>query len=189
MKKGLLIIFSGPSGVGKGTILKELMPMEELRLCYSVSMTTRQPREGEVDGVSYFFVSRERFLDAIKNNELLEHAEYVGNFYGTPRAYVEEKRAAGYNVILEIETDGAKQIIANNDDAVSIFITPPDIDELENRIRNRKTEDEATIAKRLAKARLELERVDIYDYVVCNDDLMTAVEDVKKAILKEMNED
>ncbi|MBQ5756857.1 MAG: guanylate kinase, partial [Erysipelotrichaceae bacterium] len=119
MKKGLLIVFSGPSGVGKGTILKELQKDERLKLVYSVSMTTRKPREGEVDGVNYFFVTKKRFKEAIKNNELLEYAEYVRNYYGTPRFFVEEQRKKGNNVILEIEIQGAKQIIAKEKDRAS----------------------------------------------------------------------
>ena len=111
MKKGLLIVFSGVSGVGKGTILSKLMPMKELNLVYSVSMTTRKPREGEIEGVNYFFVSKKRFVQAIKNDELLEHARFVGNDYGTPKEYVEKMMAEGKNVVLEIEINGAKQII------------------------------------------------------------------------------
>ena len=108
MKKGLLIVFSGPSGVGKGTILSRIINDEDLNLAYSVSMTTRSPREGEVDGVNYFFVTRERFQQAIANDELLEYAQFVGNYYGTPMAYVEKMREEGKNVILEIEVQGAK---------------------------------------------------------------------------------
>ena len=111
MKKGLLIVFSGLSGVGKGTILAELMKMEDLNLAYSVSMTTRDPRPGEVDGVNYFFVSKKRFLEAVKNGELLEHARFVDNDYGTPKAYVDEQRQLGKNVVLEIEIKGARQIM------------------------------------------------------------------------------
>lgn len=131
MKKGLLIVFSGVSGVGKGTILSKLMPMEDLQLAYSVSMTTRAPREGEVDGVNYFFVSKKRFLEAVKKGELLEHARFVGNDYGTPKAYVQQMREEGKNVLLEIEINGAKQVMEKCPDALSIYIVPPSIEELE----------------------------------------------------------
>ena len=142
MKKGLLIVFSGVSGVGKGTILSKLMPMEDLQLAYSVSMTTRAPREGEVDGVNYFFVSKKRFLEAVKKGELLEHARFVGNDYGTPKAYVQQMREEGKNVLLEIEINGAKQVMEKCPDALSIYIVPPSIEELERRLRERSTEDE-----------------------------------------------
>jgi len=187
MKKGLLIVYSGPSGVGKGTVLNELMPMKELNLAYSVSMTTRKPREGEVDGVNYFFVSKERFLEAIKNNELLEHARFVDHDYGTPKAYVEKMRNEGKNVILEIEVEGAKQVISKCPDCVSIFMVPPSIEELENRIRGRKSETEETILKRISKARHEITETGIYNYVVCNDDIQRTTNEIKEIILKEMN--
>lgn len=187
MKKGLLIVFSGVSGVGKGTILSQLMPMKELNLAYSVSMTTRKPREGEIEGVNYFFVSKKRFVQAIKNDELLEHARFVGNDYGTPKAYVEQMREQGKNVILEIEINGAKQIMEKCPDALSIYIVPPSIEELERRLRERSSEDEETLMKRIAKARRELEDIDFYEHVVCNDDLDTAIEEVRQIILKEIN--
>ena len=186
MKKGLLIVFSGVSGVGKGTILSQLMPMEDLNLAYSVSMTTRKPREGEVEGVNYFFVSKKRFVQAIKNDELLEHARFVGNDYGTPRAYVEQMREQGKNVILEIEINGAKQIMEKCPDALSIYIVPPSIEELERRLRERSSEDEETIMKRIAKARRELEDMDFYEHVVCNDKLDVAIEEVRQIILEEI---
>ena len=171
MKKGLLIVFSGPSGVGKGTVIKELMKREELNLVYSISMTTRQAREGEIDGVNYFFVNEEEFKEAIANNELLEHACFVGNYYGTPKKYVEQQRAAGKNVLLEIETVGAKQVLEMCKDdpgCLSIFITPPSIEELERRIRGRQTETEELIQKRVARARQELLETKYYKHVVNN---------------------
>ncbi len=187
MKKGLLIVFSGVSGVGKGTILSKLMPMEGLQLAYSVSMTTRAPREGEVDGVNYFFVSKKRFLEAVKKGELLEHARFVGNDYGTPKAYVQQMREEGKNVLLEIEINGAKQVMEKCPDALSIYIVPPSIEELERRLRERSTEDEETILKRISKAKKELLDIDFYEHVVCNDDLDTAVQEIREIILKEMN--
>lgn len=186
MKKGLLIVFSGVSGVGKGTILSQLMPMEDLNLAYSVSMTTRKPREGEIEGVNYFFVSKKRFVQAIKNDELLERARFVGNDYGTPRVYVEQMREQGKNVILEIEINGAKQIMEKCPDALSIYIVPPSIEELERRLRERSSEDEETIMKRIAKARRELEDMDFYEHVVCNDKLDVAIEEVRQIILEEI---
>ncbi|MBO4359134.1 MAG: guanylate kinase [Erysipelotrichaceae bacterium] len=189
MKKGLLIVFSGVSGVGKGTILSRLMPMEDLNLAYSVSMTTRKPREGEVEGVNYFFVSKKRFIEAIKNDELLEHARFVGNDYGTPREYVETMREQGKNVILEIEIKGAKQITEKCPDCLSIYIIPPSLEELERRLRLRGTEDDETIMKRISKARKELKDIDFYEHVVCNDDLDVAVEEVRNIILEEMNKE
>ncbi len=187
MKKGLLIVFSGVSGVGKGTLLDRLIPMEDLNLAYSVSMTTRAPREGEVEGEDYFFVSKKRFVEAIKNDELLEHARFVGNDYGTPRAYVEQQRALGKNVILEIEIRGAKQIMEKCPDALSIYIVPPSLEELERRLRARSTEDDETIMKRIAKAKRELKDTDSYEHIVCNDDLDVAVEEIRQIILDEIN--
>ena len=188
-RRGMLLIVSGPSGVGKGTILKELMPMEDLNLAYSVSMTTRAPREGEVDGVNYFFVSKQEFLQAVKEGKLLEHARFVDNDYGTPRDYVEKMRNEGKNVLLEIEIRGAKQVIEKCPDALSIYIVPPSMEELERRIRERGTEDEETIMKRMSKARQEVKEIDMYKHVVCNDDLARAVEDVRNIILEEMNKE
>ena len=191
MKKGLLIVFSGPSGVGKGTIIKELMNDENLNLVYSISMTTRAPREGEVDGVNYFFVSKERFNEAIYNDELLEHACFVDNFYGTPKAYVEKMRNEGKNVLLEIETVGAKQVMNHYEDdkgCVSVFIVPPSIEELESRIRGRKTESEEVIKKRIFKATQELRETYRYQHVVCNDNVENAVMKIKDIINKSMED-
>ena len=187
MKKGLLIVYSGLSGVGKGTILSKLMPMEDLNLAYSVSMTTRAPRPGETDGVDYFFVDKKRFLEAVKNGELLEHARFVENDYGTPKAYVERMREEGKNVLLEIEIRGAKQVLEKCPDALSIYIVPPSIEELERRLRERSTEDEQTILKRVSKAKKELKEIDFYEHIVCNDDLDKAVQEVREIILNEMN--
>ena len=186
MKKGLLIVFSGPSGVGKGTILKEVMKDESLKLTYSVSMTTRKPRDGEVDGINYFFVSKEGFEKAIDNHELLEYATYVDNYYGTPKNFVEKKREEGMNVVLEIDLQGAKQVMARAHDALSIFIEPPSMEELERRIRGRQSETEETIKKRIEVARNEMAGRELYDFVVCNDELTKAIEDVKEIIRKEM---
>ena len=185
MKRGLLIVFSGPSGVGKGTVLSKLMQMSDLDLVYSVSMTTRAPRQGEKDGINYFFVSEERFKEAIYNNELLEHAYFVDHYYGTPKAYVEKMRNEGHNVVLEIETVGSKQIMnayKYDDRCISIFLTPPDMKELEARIRKRSTESEKTIEKRVLKATQELRETFRYKYVVCNEDVDDAVEKIADII-------
>ncbi|NLC33856.1 MAG: guanylate kinase [Erysipelothrix sp.] len=183
MKKGLLIIYSGPSGVGKGTVREHFMHDEQLNLMYSISMTTRKPRKDEVLDQDYFFVSEDEFKNAIDHNELLEYASFVGNYYGTPKAYVEAKRNEGYNVILEIEVEGARQIMKNSDDHLSIFLLPPSMQELENRIRNRKTEPEEIIQKRLNKAMSELDVQKEYDYIICNTTPEQAAEEIR-AIIK-----
>ncbi len=190
MNKGLLIILSGPSGVGKGTIRNFLMDDKDINLSYSISMTTRSPRNGEVDGVDYFFVSHEAFLEAIKKRKLLEHAKFVNNYYGTPKDYVEELRNKGQNVLLEIETNGAKQVIKktqNDEGRISIFLVPPSLEELENRIRGRNTENDETIKKRLSKAKRELKKQDLYDYVVVNNTPEQAANEIIDIIKSKMN--
>lgn len=176
MKKGLLIIVSGPSGVGKGTVRDYYMKDESLNLTYSISMTTRQPRQGEVDGVDYIFVTREEFEQKIKEGEFLEWAEFVGNYYGTSLTQVNKLREEGKNVILEIEVQGANIVKEKCPDAISIFIIPPSMEELEKRIRGRRSEAEEIIQQRLAKATQELKLVGNYKYVVCNDDPEFAAE-------------
>ena len=180
-RKGKLFVISGCSGVGKGTLLKvflEKNPQIEL----SISATTRKPRPGEVDGVNYFFLTKEEFETAVKNNEFLEWAEFNGNFYGTKEAYVEKKLNEGKNVILEIETRGAFQIKEKKTDVVLIFILPPSLDELEHRLRGRNTEDEAAIQNRLHEAYRELECSKKYDYCIVNDDLNQAVKELEEVI-------
>lgn len=180
-RKGKLFVISGCSGVGKGTLLKfflEKNPQIEL----SISATTRKPRPGEVDGVNYFFLTKEEFETAVKNNEFLEWAEFNGNFYGTKEAYVEKKLNEGKNVILEIETRGAFQIKEKKPDVVLIFILPPSLDELEHRLRGRNTEDEAAIQNRLHEAYRELECSKKYDYCIVNDDLNQAVKELEEVI-------
>ncbi len=176
MKKGLLIVISGPSGVGKGTVRDKFMDDPELNLVYSVSMTSRGMRAGEADGVDYYFVTRERFEEAIKNGELLEWTEFVGNYYGTPLANVEKLRNEGKNVLLEIEVEGAMNVKEKCPDAVTIFITPPSMEELEKRIRGRRTEAEEIVQQRLAKASREMNMVNQYKYIVCNDDAQEAAD-------------
>ena len=183
MKKGLLIVISGPSGVGKGTILSKLMEDRELKLAYSVSMTTREKRPGEQEGVNYFYVTKDEFEKAIENGEMLEHAEFVGNYYGTPLKEVERLRSEGYNVVLEIEVQGCRQVQEKVKDALTIFIVPPNMEELERRIRGRKTEPEEIIQQRLAKAATEMESLAQYKYVVCNDDVDLAA-DIMRVIIR-----
>ena len=174
MTKGLLIVVSGPSGVGKGTVLKNLVADPELNIAFSVSMTTRQPRTGEVDGVNYHFTTKEDFKKALAEDKLLEWTEFVGNYYGTPVEGVEELRNQGKNVLLEIEVDGCCQVKQKCPDALTIYIIPPSMEELERRIRGRKTEAEEIVQQRLAKAQKEMERIGEYKYVVCNDDVELA---------------
>lgn len=182
MKRGHLIIYSGPSGVGKGTVRKELFKLSDLSLSYSISMTTRKPREGEVEGVDYFFVSREFFEQEIENDSLLEYAEFVGNYYGTPKKYVEELLEKGFNVMLEIEIEGAKKVMAKCPEAISIFLMPPSFEKLEARIRGRRTEEEEIVQMRLAKARVEMDLHDQYQYVVVNDSVEQAKEEIAQII-------
>lgn len=186
MSKGLLIVLSGPSGVGKGTVLKEVMKDESLKLAFSISMTTREKREGEQEGVNYFYVTKEEFEQAVKDGKMLEYAEFVGNYYGTPRDYVEKLRNEGTNVILEIEVQGCMQVQAKEPDALTIFIVPPSMEELENRIRGRKSEAEEIIQQRLAKAEKEMEMLNKYKYVVCNDDVDLAAEIISVIIRRHM---
>mgnify|MGYP000012359731 FL=1 len=185
MKKGLLIVLSGPSGVGKGTVRRQVFKDRSLNLAYSISMTTRTPREKEKEGIDYFFVSKDRFLDGIASGDFLEYAVFVGNYYGTPKAYVEKLREEGKNVFLEIEVEGAKQVLAryeNDDKVVSIFLLPPSLEELEKRIRGRRSEEEAIIQERLGKAKREIDLKGNYQYTVLNDDVLRASEEIKAII-------
>lgn len=185
MKSGLLIILSGPSGVGKGTIRKLLMEThEELKIKYSISMTTRSPRNQEVDGVDYFFVSEEEFQKNLEADNFLENAAFVGHRYGTPKDKVEQMLEQGNNVLLEIEVNGAMQVLERweGKNILSIFLTSPDLDSLRYRIENRKTESPEIIAERLAKAKKELCLTNRYDYTVMNDDKDRATEEVAQII-------
>ena len=186
-KRGNLIIYSGPSGVGKGTVRKELFELEDLHLKYSISMTTRHPRDGEKEGIDYFFVDKDTFEKAIANDELLEYAVFVGNYYGTPKAYVESLLEQGYNVMLEIEVEGAKKVMAKCPEAISIFLMPPSFEALERRIRGRRTEEEEIVQMRLSKARQEMNLQDKYQYVVVNDSVENAKDKIAE-IIKKHNE-
>lgn len=165
-KKGIFIVISGPSGVGKGTIVKKLL--ERFNAWYSISMTTRPKRENEIDKVNYFFVTKEQFEKNIKEDGFIEYATYNNNYYGTPRKEIDNKLNNNIDVIAEIEVKGAKKVKELYKDSVLIYILPPSFEELETRLRNRNTEDNTTIEKRLNIAKEELKQIDIYDYVVVN---------------------
>ena len=181
---GELFIVSGPSGVGKGTICRELMK-DMTDICLSVSATTRAPREGEVDGVNYYFLDKETFMDRVKNNGFLEYAEVFGNYYGTPRAKVEEKLAAGEDVLLEIDVQGAKQIKENYPEGIFIFILPPTLAELRRRLEKRGKDTAEVIEHRLSLALDEIRQMFTYDYFVVNDDLAEAVDKVRSIVIAE----
>ena len=168
--RGSLIVLSGFAGVGKGTVLKALFETRE-GYAYSVSATTRSPRPGEVDGVHYFFTTKDRFEEMIEKGELLEYARYVGNYYGTPRAYVEEKLDQGFDVILEIEVQGALAIKDKVPDAVLIYMLPPGAETLYQRLKGRGTETDEVIAKRMCRAAQEAHSLEQYEYIIVNDDV------------------
>lgn len=182
--KGVLSVVSGFSGAGKGTVMKSLMSKYN-NYALSISATTRKPREGEENGREYFFKTVEEFKEMINNNQLIEYATYNGNFYGTPKDYVESKLNEGFDVVLEIEPQGAMQIKEQNDDVVLIFITPPSADELKRRLVNRGTEDMDTINARLAIAEKESVYMDKYDYLLVNDELEVCVEELHNTIQSE----
>ena len=188
MRKGLLIILSGPSGVGKGTVRRYIMENYDLQLSYSISMTTREPRDKEVDGVDYYFVSKEEFQKNIDNGNFLEWEEFVGNRYGTPKSKVEELRNKGKNVFLEIEVNGAMKVLSqvNDDRVISFFLMPPSINALENRIRRRKTESEEVIKERLEKGQKEMSMSQYYDHVVLNDSVERASQEIVDLIKKKL---
>ncbi len=182
--KGLLIVFSGPSGAGKDTILNRLIEKNpNIRL--SVSATTRAPREGEENGKDYYFVTRERFESMLAQDEMLESAQYCGNYYGTPSAPINSWLSDGYDVILEIEVQGGEQIKKKCPDCASVFILPPSFAVLEQRLRNRKTENEETVQKRLTTAHKEILQANHYDYAVINDTVEKAVDDINAIICAE----
>ncbi|MBA4547517.1 guanylate kinase [Thermoactinomyces intermedius] len=184
VNEGLLVVISGPSGVGKGTVckaLREMMP----ELTYSISATTRSPREGEVDGVNYFFKSVQEFEKMIEEDELIEWAQYVGNYYGTPRRFVEEMLAKGQDVVLEIEVQGAMQVKEKYPQGIFIFLVPPSFEELRQRIIHRGTESESVLNLRLEAASDELKQIDQYDYVVINDEVDKACERIRAIVMAE----
>lgn len=177
--KGLLIVLSGPSGVGKGTVRKAVFDHPETNFKYSISMTTRQKREGERDGIDYFFKSHEEFEALIEQDKFIEYAEYVGNYYGTPVDYVKDTIAEGHDVFLEIEVEGAKQVREKFPDALFIFLAPPTLAQLEKRLIGRGTDSQEVIDYRVKEAKRELNLMNLYDYVVINDDVDTARQKVQ----------
>ncbi len=183
--KGLLLVLSGPSGVGKGTVKSAIVKTKAFPFEYSVSMTTRHPRPGEIDGKDYYFVSPQRFQQAIENHELLEYNEYVGHYYGTPLGPLKKMLADGHDVLLEIDVNGAKQVRKQFQDGVFIFLTPPDLHELKHRIEHRGTDDEAVILERMKQAKKEILMMADYDYAVVNDTVANAVEHIKDIVSAE----
>ncbi len=176
-QKGLLVVVSGFSGAGKGTLMKKLLQTYD-NYALSISMTTRAPREGERDGIEYFFADKQQFEDKIAQDGFIEYASYCGNYYGTPKAYVEEQMAAGKDVILEIEIQGALKVKEQFPESLLLFVTPPNAKELERRLVGRGTETAEVIAKRLARASEESEGIESYDYIVVNDNLDECVEEL-----------
>ena len=182
-----LIIFTGPSGVGKGTILKEYFnENKNAKIVYSVSNTTRAPRDGEIDGVHYFFTPKEKFEELIKADSFLEWASYSGNYYGTNKKFVEDNLKQGNSVLLEIELQGALQVMKKCPEALSIFITPPDFEELKRRLIGRHTEDDSAIKRRLETAKSEIESKDKFKYVIINDTVENAVNQLADIFQREL---
>lgn len=183
MKKGILLIVSGPSGVGKGTVSKALLNGSDGEMTFSVSATTRDPRPGEVHGVDYFYVSKEEFDRMIEGGEFLEYMNVFGrNYYGTPRKYVEEQISMGRDVLLDIDVNGAMNVKKNYPEAVAIMLAPPSMKELRRRLETRATETQEVIERRLAEAKSELSHMADYDFVVVNDDLELAIEQCRRII-------
>lgn len=180
-RQGRLVIFTGPSGVGKGTLLQALRQRYPA-LQLSISATTRPPRDGEVNGKDYYFVSRDRFQAMVDHSELLEWAEFAGNFYGTPKAPVLNQIEAGHWIILEIELEGARQVRKTFPNALQLFVLPPSLEELEHRIRQRGKDAEAAIKRRLKRALVEIEAASEFDIQITNDDLETALQQLEEAI-------
>ena len=189
MKKGILVVVSGFSGSGKGTIMKKLMSKYGENYSLSISATTRAPRPGEIHGVDYFYLTTEEFEDMIEKDELIEYAKYVSNYYGTPKAYVEEQLQAGRNVILEIEMQGALKVKKKYPDTILLFVTAPSADEVKKRLMGRNTESMEVIDARMQRAYEESFGLDDYDYLVINDDLDECVECVNSIIMGERMED
>lgn len=184
-QRGLLIVLSGPSGVGKGTVRKAIFEEKGIDFQYSISATTRQPRVGEVDGEDYFFVSREEFEQKIVNGDMLEYAQYVNNYYGTPKSFIDETLASGRDVFLEIDVQGALQVKSKMPEGIYIFLTPPDLTNLRERLVGRGTDSQEVIEKRVAAARDELKQMINYDYAVENDQVIHAVDRIKAIITAE----
>lgn len=183
MSKGKILVLSGPSGVGKGTVVEEILRKDK-NTVVSISATTRKPREGEKNGVHYFFISKEEFAKKIDNDEMLEFNRYNDNYYGTIKEHVDSIIADGKNVLLEIDVNGAYQIKNKTPEAITVFLTAPSDEEIERRLRNRNTEDEQTIKERLEIAKAEMKHAENYDYVVCNDSVENASEKIINILRK-----
>lgn len=186
MNPGLLIVVSGPAGVGKGTVVSAARERNK-DIVFSVSATSRSPRPGEKDGENYFFVSRERFLEMIREDALLEWVEYCGNYYGTPKMYVEQELKKGHVVLLEIEVEGAHNVKKQYPDCISVFITPPTLEELRQRITKRGTEPPEVIEKRMKRAQEEMEHLEKYDYIIINESVEESARQLLEIIEKERN--
>lgn len=182
--RGFLIVFSGPSGVGKDTILSKLMDVNK-NIKLSISATTRPKRGYEENGKDYYFFNEAQFLDMVNKGEMLEFANYCGNYYGTPKRFVDEFLDEGFDVLLEIETDGALDVMKKCNNVISIFVLPPSIEELKNRLVNRGSDEDATILRRLEKAKIEIERAPAYKYTVVNDDIDDCVNEISNIIESE----
>lgn len=186
MNKGKLFLIAGPSGVGKKTLISEILKEKNLNLMVSVSFTTRNKRPGERDGIDYFFIDKEEFKKKIANGEMLEHAEFFNNFYGTSKEWVESKLNEGINVLLEIETEGFKQIQEKFPELISIFILPSSMDELANRLRKRGTENEEDIQMRIKKAKEEVKVAHLFNHRIINNTISVAAKELKEAIENEL---
>lgn len=184
-QRGLLIVLSGPSGVGKGTVRKAIFNEDGIDFQYSISATTRQPRVGEINGEDYFFVSHDEFEEKIANGDMLEYAQYVSNYYGTPKSFIDETLASGRDVFLEIDVQGALQVKSKMPEGIYIFLTPPDLTNLRERLVGRGTDSQEVIEKRVTAAREELKQMINYDYAVENDQVIHAVERIKAIITAE----
>lgn len=184
-QRGLLIVLSGPSGVGKGTVRKAIFEEDGIDFQYSISATTRSPRKDEVDGEDYFFVTREQFEERINNGDMLEYAQYVNNYYGTPKSFIDQTLASGRDVFLEIDVQGALQVKSKMPEGIYIFLTPPDLTNLRSRLVGRGTDSSEVIEKRVAAARDELKMMINYDYAVENDVVSRAVDRIKAIITAE----
>ncbi len=184
MKQGLLIVVSGPSGTGKGTVCGKLLA-ETPQLAYSISATTRQPREGEIDGENYYFISREKFEEEIAAGGFLEYADVYGNYYGTPLKKIEERLNAGQDILLEIDTQGALNVMKKCPEGIFIFLLPPSMAELERRIRGRGSETTETLARRMGAAKAEIAAGRKYTYVVVNTTVNMAVKNIQSILIAE----
>ncbi len=187
MKRGKIIVYSGPSGVGKGTIKEKIFSDNIFNLIFSVSATSRKKRAGEKEGIDYFFLSENDFKKKIEEDYFLEWATFANNYYGTPLNFVNQKLNEGYNIFLEIELAGAKQIISKMPDAITIFISPPSIEELRQRLLKRGTESIDTINKRIEIAKNELEEKQIFKYNIINDNINDTYKNIKEILIKELN--